>query len=130
MNKKTNPDIPLAEWVTAAVGVLVLVFMLGALIMDATRGTDSPPDITFAIDSVHAGAGGYVVDVSVRNGGGQTAADVAIEGSLSSSGAEAERSTITLDYLPAHSTRRVGLVFGKDPRAGALSLRALGYQRP
>jgi uncharacterized protein (TIGR02588 family) len=130
MNKKSNPDIPVAEWITAAAGVVILVFMLGALIMDATRGNDRPPDITFVIDSVHAGAGGYVVEVSVRNAGGQTAAGVAIEGSLAGGGAEIERSMITLDYLPAHSTRRVGLVFRQNPRAHAVALRALGYQRP
>ena len=71
---------------------------------------------------------GYVVDVVASNTGGETAAQVVIEGELI--GGSPEWREATIDYLPAGSERRAGLVFGADPRTHGLKLRAKGFVEP
>ncbi len=119
---------PWLEWAAAAVGlvlVLAAVFVIGR---EAVAGKPGPPQITVRAERVTETPSGFVVDVVATNSGGETAAAVVIEGELI--GGTPEWREATLDYLPAGSERRAGLVFGSDPRTHGLKLRAKGFVEP
>ena len=123
--------IPIAEWVVAAIGGLLVFGALGALLTDTIDNEIAAPAITLDVDTIIATGNNYVVKVTAKNGGGETAAGVVIEGVLSHpDGVPVERSELVLDYLPRRSTRMAGLIYRNDPRAYSLSLRAVGYQVP
>jgi len=123
--------IPIAEWVVAALGALLVIGAVGALLTDSIDNEIAAPAITLAVDTVIATGENYVVKVRAKNRGGETAAAVVIEGVLTQpGGAPVERSELVLDYLPRRSSRMVGLIYRNDPRAYSLSLRAVGYQVP
>jgi uncharacterized protein (TIGR02588 family) len=127
---KAGHDIPPAEWVAGIVGFALtsatLVFLL-------YRGlTDGPalPDIVVEAEQVVEVSQGYMVPIRAVNRGSRTAADVKIEGELSSGGAVHETAETTFDYVPSRSERRGGLFFSKDPRQGQLTLRPKGFETP
>jgi uncharacterized protein (TIGR02588 family) len=118
------------EWITAAIGLVLLVGAIGYLVYVAVATPPGPPALTFEQGPVMRSGDGYVVDIVVRNEGAATAAAVEIEGTLRRDGAVVETSTATLDYLPRFSDRNFGLFFSSDPSDGQLELRALGYSEP
>jgi uncharacterized protein (TIGR02588 family) len=134
MAKRSQPSrsgkIPPAEWVDAGVGALLVVGALGALVSDSVDNEIAAPAITLEVDTVIPTAANYVVKVRAKNRGDETAAAVVIEGVLMQGDAQIERSELVLDYLPRRSSRMVGLIYGNDPRAYSLALRAVGYQVP
>ena len=123
-------DIPLVEWIIGAVGLLIVAGAIGVLVHEALAGDKSPPDVQLAVRMIAPRNGGYLVKVRAENVGGQPAARVGITAELVSDGKVLETREAQFDYLPAHSTREGGLFFDRDPRAGELRLRALGYEEP
>ena len=131
MADKRKPQTPLLEWITAAVGLIVALVLLGILVREAVSGGQDPlPELVVEAAGLEAGHGGYALQFEVRNLSGRTAAAVRVQGVLRSGGQDVETSTATIDYVPGHSSARGGLQFTRDPRAHALDLRATGYQLP
>ena len=126
-----TPQTPLLEWIAGGVGLLLTLGTFGVIGWEAvtTRG-EPPPAIETSVEGVTAAAGGYVVEVRLRNRSHATAAAVEIEGEMSAGGGEPTRSTATIDYVPGESERRVGLFFREDPRRHGLEVRVLGYSEP
>ena len=137
MNSQAPPahGIPRSEWATAAVGLVIVVAILAALVHRAVFTADTPPKITIKVLAIEAQPSGYLVRTRVTNGGTMTAAQVVIEGVVTAgvvnteSGRE-ERSQVTIDYVPAGSERNAGLMFSMDPRRGQLQVRTVGFQDP
>lgn len=124
-----NEHTSVLEWIVAALGLVLVLASVGVMIADA-RQDRTPPDVVVRPDTVHAFAGGgFLVRFTARNRGRETAAEVSIVGELRDS-AGVERSGVIVDYLPGDSERRGGLFFVRDPRAGALRIRAEGYREP
>ena len=121
-------DTPWLEWAAAAVGLVLILAAIGVIGREMVAGKDGPPQISVRAGEVTETPDGYVVEVVARNSGGETAAQVVIEGELI--GGAPEWREATLDYLPAGSERRAGLVFGADPRTHGLKLRAKGFVEP
>lgn len=120
-----------AEWVAAALGAAVVIAMVGCLTWYGFQGANGAPDVTIVRNGpAVATSGGYRVEFTARNAGGATAGQLRIEGELSIGGRVAERSVMTMDYLPSHSERRGGLFFRQDPGAGELSIYPTGYEKP
>lgn len=117
------------EWVVAALGLLLTLGTVGFLFYQALFGETTPPDISLQVVAVAPSSGGYLVTVEARNRGGETAAEVLVEGELLHAG-ETETSELTFDFVPAASAREGGLFFSRDPRAGRLELRAKSYREP
>lgn len=118
------------EWVVGAVcGVLVLC-AIGYLAYHALARRDLPPVLAVRVERIVPTTAGHVVEVAVRNEGSETAANVSIEGTLLRGTAVVERSTATLDFVPAGTEREGGLLFTKDPGVHRLELRATGFDRP
>lgn len=119
------------EWLTAALGLLLVLGAIGYLGYEAVAGDDRPPALTVVVDSVTRSGGVHQVHFTVRNTGDRAGAAVVVEGRLAGAaeGGE-ETSEVTLDHVPGRSERSGGLFFSSDPRAGRLELRPLGYSVP
>lgn len=128
--KTSGGKAPLAEWLMAMLGVGLVVGVIGFLLYQGLGVKPGLPDIILEAGAPIETQDGYLVTVRVRNEGGETAADLTIEGTLEQDGETVETSQATLDYVPAYSTRQAGFFFAKDPRAFELVLRVGGYQAP
>ena len=132
MPQDNAPDpsrTPLAEWIVAGLGLLIVAGAILLMLQEAVSGDRSPPDVKLEVDAISTIRNGYLVQFRATNEGGKTAADVAIEGTHTA-GDEEEKSEATLDFLPPHSTRRGGLFFRRNPEGAGLELRAGGYREP
>ncbi len=110
--------------------MLLFVAVVGHLVHDAITERSRPPDIRIESWSTHPGSDGYTVTVRLVNQGGETAADVEVEGELVGADGRREISTATIPYLPGGSAREAGLIFTLDPRESRLTVRPKGYRKP
>jgi uncharacterized protein (TIGR02588 family) len=122
--------IPATEWVVAAIGAALVAGTIGYLVYLASVRDATPPDIRVVEDGVVALQGGWLVRFRAANAGGQAAAQLLVEGELEGPQGPIETSEATVDYLPARSERKGGLIFSRDPRRHALRLRAKGFVQP
>jgi uncharacterized protein (TIGR02588 family) len=121
------------EWIVFGVGLALVASTLSYLIYDGATAPDTPPDIEVKVrvEGTRQGAQGFLVPVTVSNRGGRTAEGVLVEVVLEAGAAkEPERAELTLAFLPRGGTREGWVTFRADPRAGALTARALGYEEP
>jgi uncharacterized protein (TIGR02588 family) len=119
------------EWVAGGIGLLLTLALVGFIGWEAfTRSERVPPQIEVGMEEIQPVGHGYVVKIVARNAAGETAQAVEIEGTLMQGGREVEKSTVTVDYVPGGSSAHAGLYFTRDPAAGQLQLRALGYAQP
>jgi len=112
--------------VAAAIGLVLAVTVVGVILTEALQGEHTPPALTVHASRIQPFDGGYTVEFEVKNAGSRTASAVVIEGELNGS----EVAEASIDYVPARSAARGGLVFRSDPRDGALKLYAKGYVEP
>jgi uncharacterized protein (TIGR02588 family) len=119
------------EWVVFGVGLVLVVSTLAYLVYDGATSADAPPDIEVRLGEPQRGGPGFLVPVTVFNRGGETAGGVAVEVVLEGAGApEPERAEFTIAFLPRRGTREGWVAFRSDPRAGRLTARAIGYEKP
>lgn len=122
--------IPVAEWLTGGLGMVLAVAAVAILSYEAFFVSGPPPDIDVSVESVGPVHGGWLVEIVAGNIGGSTAAEVRIEGRLTLDGREVEKAETVLDYVPVGSRRHAGLYFTRDPAAFDIDLRATGYADP
>jgi uncharacterized protein (TIGR02588 family) len=133
MARKPAPAarVPILEWITAGIGLLLTLVMLAVIGREAITGdTHELPAIDVVASRIVPTGSGFVVEVVATNRSGGTAAVVEIEGELKSGETTVETSSLSFDYVPGHAERRGGLFFREDPRTHRLELRALGLQTP
>lgn len=119
------------EWVIFAVGVVLVASTLGYLIYDAATVSEAPPKIEIKLGTPQAQSQQFIVPVSVKNTGDQTAENVQIEVVLESSGEEQERGEIQIAFLPRRAMREGWVTFQTDPRtAESIKTRAVGFEKP
>ena len=80
--------------------------------------------------AVQQAGAGWVVTFEASNTGPRTASEVEIEGEILAHGHVLARGRTRIDYLPARSTRKGGILFDRDPTGAALRMRAVGYADP
>lgn len=107
--------------------VAVVAFMVYEA---ATLSPHPTPRLAIRIDTVVAYASGYIVELRAINSGDATASGVLVQGELRADTGVVERSEVTVDFVPARSWRRAGLVFAQDPRAHRMDVRPVGFDRP
>ena len=122
--------IPPAEWAIALVGAVLTLGAIAYLTVMAFRGSNRPPDVVVEMIGVEQVSAGWLVRIRATNRGDEAVADVAIEGVARRGGPGEERIELTLDYLPAQSSREGGMYFRVDPRREAVDVRATGYREP
>lgn len=130
MVARSQRRTPMLEWVAAALGLSIVLATLASLAWQTVRRDDATPVLEVAVERIAVTSAGYVVEIEVRNRSGATAAGVEIESTLTTAGAAPVSSRLTVDFVPAHSARRAGLLIERDPRNGRLELRVLGYVEP
>jgi uncharacterized protein (TIGR02588 family) len=118
------------EWVVAGISALLVLGVAAFLLYDALARPETPPRITLEVDTIVPAGGGYLVEFRARNRGQATAAGLVVEGVIRSDTGTVEKSQVTISYVPAQGSRQAGLIFTRDPRAGRLEMRPLGYDRP
>lgn len=121
---------PLWERVVAAISLMLVAGLLGYLLYEVLAGDHSPPDIVVEIVEIRENGNDWLVLFQAWNHGGTTASGVAIEGQLSRFGITVESAQVTLDFIPAKSSRRGGLYFQNDPSDRDLELQTSGYVLP
>jgi uncharacterized protein (TIGR02588 family) len=125
-----TPQVPWLEWLASGVGLLLVLGVFGVIGWQAVNGSPTPPVIAVEVEGVGPVEGGYRVLFRARNSTDVAAAQVEIKGRVTGAGTETETSRVVLDYIPGHSARRGGLFFTRDPRSGALAVRATGFSEP
>ncbi|MBW3577642.1 MAG: hypothetical protein KY462_07890 [Actinobacteria bacterium] len=121
---------PLLEWVIALIGAALAVAILVVLVLSAVNRSDGPPQPQARPHATVTQPDSYLVTVDVINRGGTAATGVQIQGELHASGAVVERTEAVVDVLPPSSSRRVGLVFERDPAAHEVRVRVIGFEQP
>ncbi|QRY70728.1 TIGR02588 family protein (plasmid) [Ensifer sp. PDNC004] len=117
------------EWATGAVSSLLVMTLVGWIAYEAATQDDGPPDLSVTIVNSVGRAGGYLVMFDVNNAADRTAAAVVVRGEITDQNTLIETVETTLDYVPARSTARGGLIFRNDP-AGRSRLFATGFSEP
>lgn len=125
-----NNETPLSEWLVAALGLVLVVATVIFLLYQAFVAEVPPPDIRFAVEETVETSTGFLTRVSVHNEGGKTVSALTVTAELKRDGTVLESSDVTLDYVPAHSTRQVGFFFAENPNDYDLNVQAGGYQSP
>ncbi|MCY0986909.1 hypothetical protein OV203_07240 [Nannocystis sp. ILAH1] len=122
------------EWTVFAVGLALVLGIVGYLVILAVRHDDRPPRL-----GIHVGAATrtedvepphYVVPVTVTNHGDRTVGDVHVEVTLVRDGAPVERTELTLPEVPRRSSRAGASTLQTEPATGQLRARVLGYSEP
>lgn len=113
-----------------ALGLVLVVALLGALVYDAVTGPRGGADVRASVGPATAEGGGVRAHVVVTNDGGAVAEDVRVEvcGRGGPSG-EAVCAEAEIPYVPAEAERRAVVGFRKAP-SGALSARVVSYLEP
>lgn len=118
------------EWLAASVGLVLALLTLGALGWQAFHERDMHPVLEVGVERIMELRSGWLVEIEVHNRTGGTASAVEIEGASRLPGRPAAVSSVTIDHVPARSSRSAGLMFPSDPGAGQLELRVVGYAEP
>jgi len=122
---------PMLEWIAAGIGLLCLLFLLGAIGYGWLQGgVQMSPDIVVKSDAASRRSDGYVVTFEAFNRGDETAASLDIEGRLLAGDRVIETSKATIDYVAGHGSAEGGLFFVHDPANLTIEVRPLGFQKP
>lgn len=123
-----HDEISIWEWITAALAAVLLLAALGYIAYGGVvKRPETVATILIETDSIVEVEGGYVVRFFARNVGDETAASLVVEGELRDAEGTAQRSEVTIDFVPPQSRRRAALYFSRDPTGRQLRIRALGY---
>nr|WP_211114426.1 TIGR02588 family protein [Azospirillum rugosum] len=118
------------ERLVAALGVVLIVAMIGSMVYFALTHERSVPAITIETEPPRPAGQSHVVRFRAVNGTGTTAAALHIRGELRQGDTVVETSEATLDYLPGDSERFGGLFFRHDPARYELRVFPVGYNEP
>jgi uncharacterized protein (TIGR02588 family) len=125
------PETPFWEKVVGALGLLIVLCVLGFLLYEAFQ-PQTTAEIVTKVTAITPQTGGYLVEFEASNHGRKTAAAVAVEGALYETGAgePVETAEISFDYIPDQSDRQGSFVFTHDPREYELRLQVKGFMDP
>lgn len=127
----SSSEKPTLAYVAGGIGLILTLSLLGFIGWEAVIRSEGPaPSVTVEAKQVRPTAGGYLVEIEVRNTTAATAADVQVEAELAVPGSKAVVSSVTFDYVPGNSIRKGGIYLPADPATGSLKVRALGYTKP
>jgi len=120
-----HESIPVAEWIVAAIGGLLVITSFAFLVYRAVIEQERP-SFEIEIEAVHSSDHYNSVTVLVRNIGGQPVADLLVRATSDTP----ESPMATVDYLPAKSSRRVTFVFHKATEISRLSFAVESFTEP
>ena len=118
------------EWAVFAVGLVLVLGTIGALLWDIARGGDGPPDLTVELGAPERRGEGWAVPVAVRNRGGETAEGVRVQVALELPDGTREESEFETAFVPRDSRREGWVHFLHPPASGRLTGWVAGYEQP
>lgn len=122
--------VPLAEWVAAACGAVVMLATLaclGWLAIDEREGTVDP---SVAVVAIERQGERHHVMLRVENQGAAAAAGLRVQAQLRRGDVVVEEAEVEFDHVPARAHRRAGVFFRNDPRQAKLELSVRSYRQP
>ena len=126
--KPTSSPIPMAEWLVAALGFCIVLGTLVVLAVSLVRDGGGTAQLKVRVDSTLSSSGSTLVMFTVHNEGGQTAADVQVEGTAATVLGSSQR-TVTIDFLSPRSAKSGVMVFEEAALGGApVALGVVSYR--
>ena len=119
----TAPDPPWLAWAMGGLGIVLVLGCLSVILWRAMSEVEGP-DVQLRLIGTRPSQGQWLAEIEARNLGGETAAEVEIEGRLGD-----ETASAVVDYLPASGRRTVILGFSENPE-GRLEMRTRGWIEP
>jgi len=117
------------EWITFAVSCTVLAIVAGALVVQLTETRTPPAPAATVSGSARQVGDAYFVDVSVRNDGHETAANVQVTAQLTV-GDETTDADQTIDFLAGQESHELVFAFDQDPADGDLQVAVVSFAVP
>lgn len=117
-----------AEWTSLAICTAVLLAVV-ALLVSELLGPSAPALPVARVAAVRREGPVSVVEVDVRNGGDETAADVQVGASLTI-GEEVEEADVVVPFLGGGESEEVVFTFTGDPADGELEVDVTGFVLP
>ena len=129
MSKKVTRNT--AEKIVFTLAILVTLAVVATLLLMTFRSGTLPADVVVeAVRKPVRGAGGWRVEVLLRNRGDETAEGIHLVATLVKQGVTIEESDLELAFLPHDSVRSVQFVFEKDPSCCETKVRVTGFEGP
>jgi len=122
MSSETNPRSGF-ENAVFALGLVLVLALVGALAWEAVAGPSGPPRLTVRVGASDAGG---LVPVALENTGGSVAEAVRVEVCAAGGDPCAE---VEVPYVPVGAERRATVGFGEAP-AGPLEGRIVSFLEP
>ncbi len=124
-SQSARDNIPIMEWIVAAIGGLLVIASFGFLVYRAVVERE-PPSFEFTIEKVERLRQQSAATVSIRNNGGQPVADLRVQ----AIGGQEQSTEVVVDYVPAKSSRRVTFVFDKSTVASEIKFLVDSFTKP
>lgn len=118
-----QPTPPWLAWTMGGLGLMLVLACLAIILIRASTSIQGA-DIQLRLTDTRASQGQWLAEIEARNVGGETAAQVEIEGMIGG-----ENASAIIDYLPASGRGTVVLGFSSDP-SEELQLRTRGWTEP
>lgn len=125
-----EPAVPLAEWVAAACGAIVMVATLACLGWLAVHERDGMVDASVHVVSIERQGANHHVTLRVENQGAAAAAALRVQAQLRRGDSVVEEAEVEFDHVPAGAHRTAGVYFHNDPRQAKLELSVRSYRQP
>lgn len=117
----------IAEWVSLAVALIILLVFVAAILWLWIHQPTGPALFKIERGLVRNETGLFHLPVTITNIGGSAVGQVRVEGKLNNEGRE-ELTATTIDFLPVRAQEEVVLIFRGEP-SGAL-VQVVSYRRP
>jgi uncharacterized protein (TIGR02588 family) len=118
------------EWAVFGVGLVLVLGTVGALVWDALRSSEGPPDLAVHLGPPQRRGESWAVPVTVHNRGGETAEGVRVDVVLELPGGVREEAELEAAFVPRGSRRHGWVHFVHPPASGRLTGRVVGYEHP
>ena len=126
-SRRVSRDVP--ELITLILSIAVVAALVGGVAFVQLSSGDRPPAISAraSLDEVRAVAGGFELEVVVRNDGDRAAEAIrlAVVQEVDGRGSEHE---IEIDFLAGGATARAMAVLRSDPRRSTVRVEVRSYQ--
>lgn len=122
------------EWSVFAVGLALVLAVVGYLVVQAALHEDRPPALSVRVGEPWQPPGvvppHFIVPVTVTNHGDHVAEWVLVEVTLVRDGKPLERGELRISDVPRRSSRSGAWTLQRAPQPDELRARVLGYSEP
>jgi uncharacterized protein (TIGR02588 family) len=122
------PKVTTLEWVIAIASALIFVALIALLVFEQFQEKRPFPVITVAMTSIEPQSTNFLARAEVRNEGDKTASRLECKAEILREGKVVEESIARVEFVPPHSTKKIGFVFRENPREGELRLQPGGFE--